>query len=375
MQALSQCFVSSYIGSTEHKEETKMANNTGYIPHLHAFRGFAIINIVAAHCWSFMIFWTGNLSSEAITWLFWLTETLFHGSTLYFAILSGLLYSKVLHRMPWRRFYQNKVNYVLLPYIAVTLTFTAVYWPFFLQQPAVEDSFSGYVGVASKNLITGNAGIHFWYIPVLIAIFLATPLLSLLQRNTKYGIWLVALIPLLVSRSPFPDFLKPQSFVFFIGAYALGMAIGANYERVQLWLGNQLKLLSVVAFIASIGVLLTYVLDYQQQGMFSLRQSLIYVQKTTICLLVLHWFARKENTLPNWLSTLGTYAFAIFFLHVVFIDFVIQAVRETLAESRTVELIGLFGSLNLLVGVLGSVFIAAVMRWLLKKHSRHVLGV
>lgn len=35
---------------------TDAATNTNFMKHLHAFRGFAIVMIVAAHSWSYLLF-------------------------------------------------------------------------------------------------------------------------------------------------------------------------------------------------------------------------------------------------------------------------------------------------------------------------------
>ena len=182
-------------------------------------------------------------------------------------------------------------------------------------------------------------------------------------------------MPLVISRSPFPDFLKPQSFVFFIGAYTLGMAMGSQYDKVRRWLVNNIKLVFAVALITSVTVYLTYAFSYQPEGFYSLRQTLIYVQKVALCLLVLHWFANKEQQLPNWLFTLGSYAFAIFFLHVIFIDIVIRTVRGVLENDRTAESIALSGGLNFIAGILGSILVAAIIKQLFGQHSRKVIGV
>jgi len=352
-----------------------MTNSNSFIAHLHAFRGFAILNVVGAHCWSFMIFWTGDLSSEAIKWLFWFTETIFHGSTIYFAIISGLLFSKILKSRGQSAFYKSKFYNVLLPYVLVTLVLTAYYWPYFLQNPEINNTLTDFIRVASNNIFTGSGAIHFWYIPVLTVMFLITFLLSWLQQNSNKATWLLMLFPLVISRSPFPDFLKPQSFVFFIGAYVVGIAMGRHYDRVKQWLSNNLKAVFLVAITTSVTIYLTYSNGYEPEGFYSVRQSLIYLQKIAISLLVLHWFSAKEQHLPQWLSTLGNYAFAIFFLHVVFIDLIIQSVRGVLASSRTVELIALFGSFNFIAGILGSILVAAIVKQLLGKYSRKIVGV
>ena len=88
-------------------------NEKGFLSEIHAFRGLAILAIVGAHTWSFLIFWTGALD-DALKPVFWLTESLFHGSTLYFAIISGILFQKILINKSWQSFYQSKLTNVVL---------------------------------------------------------------------------------------------------------------------------------------------------------------------------------------------------------------------------------------------------------------------
>ena len=228
---------------------------------------------------------------------------------------------------------------------------------------------------ASLNLLTGKGSIHFWYIPVLIIMFLATPFLSWLKGKSHIATCLLMLMPLIISRSPFPDFLKPQSFAFFIGAYALGMVIGEHYDKLIQLTNKYLKPLICLVIISTLSIFLLYLNDYKPDGFYSLRQTLIYLQKVSICLLVLHWFYHKESALPQWLSTLGSYAFAIFFLHVIFIDLVISSVRTIASTYRTVEVIALLGSLNLIVAVIGSVLLASIIKKCFGRHSRKVIGV
>ncbi len=352
-----------------------MNQSSNYIKHLHAFRGFAILNVVGAHAWSFMIFWTGGLTHESLNGLFWFTETLFHGSTLYFAIISGLLFSQVLEKRGWQVFYESKLTNVLMPYVVVSLFLTAFYWQYLVQNPSVNNSFLGYLEQSFTHLLTGKADIHFWYIPVLLALFLVTPVLAWLVNRALPMAVLVALLPLIISRSPFPDFIKPQTFVYFIGAYTLGMLIGKYYTPIMDYVKTYKWMLTLITVAVSITLYMLYVFQYQVDGVNSLRQTLVYIQKVSMSLLVLYWFSANESRLPEWLLGLGTYAFTIFFLHVIFIGYVINAVRPILSLTRTVELITLFGTMNFLAGILGSVITAYLMKKCLGRHSRKLVGV
>lgn len=352
-----------------------MNQSSSYIKHLHAFRGFAILNVVGAHAWSFMIFWTGGLTPESLNGLFWFTETLFHGSTLYFAIISGLLFSQVLERRGWSVFYQSKFTNVVMPYVVISLLLTAFYWQYLVQNPNVNNNFLGYMEQSIRHMLTGKADIHFWYIPVLLSLFLITPALAWLVNRALPLAIVVALLPLIISRSPFPDFIKPQTFVYFIGAYTLGMMMGKYYKQVMSRVKRYTWSLAILMLAVSIAMYMLYVFQYQTDGIYSLRQTLVYIQKVSMSLLVLYWFSAYEGRLPQWLMGLGTYAFAIFFLHVIFIGFVINAVRPILASIRTVEMITLFGAMNFVVGIIGSVLTAYLIRKCLGNHSRKLVGV
>lgn len=345
-----------------------------FFPYLHAFRGFAILCIVAAHAWSFMIFWTGGLDSEGLKWLFYLTESLFHGGTLYFAFISGLLFNKVLAVKGWKAFYKSKLLNVLLPYLTMTLFLTYLYWNYYLQDASANGTDISYLGSVLKNLYSGTASIHFWYIPVLMVLFLITPLLSFVQRHSSMAMLVIFLMPLVVSRSPFPDFLKIQSFFYFAGAYAGGMLLGQYLEKVHEFTSVHLPLFLFALIGVTCVITLQYTWDYQPGAYFSSRQSLVYIQKALICVLVLNLLKHREAYLPNWLSQLGTYAFAIYFLHVEFIGLIIMNIQPYIQEYRTVDLIAAMGVINLIVGVLGSLLVGFIFKRMLGKHSRKLIG-
>jgi len=351
-----------------------MITSTSYIKHLHAFRGFAILNVVGAHAWSFMIFWTGGLTAPGLDWLFWSAETIFHGSTLYFAIISGLLFTLVLKTKSWQQFFKSKFTNVLMPYIVITMLITAYYWQYILQRPEVNNTLVDYLKIALMNLLNGKADIHLWYILVLLVMFVVTPILYRIQLRLPVVAYFLAATPLVISRSPFPDFLMPQSFIYFIGAYLLGMLIGEHYDKVKSLITRYKFWLIGITVLSSFSLFLLYVYNYKPGTFYSMRQTLVYIQKVAICLLVLGWLAERETRMPKWLNTLGNYAFSIFFLHVIFIGLVINAVRPVLEDSRTIEFVALFGGANFFAAIIGSILVAKVVQLIFGRHARKLVG-
>ena len=340
-----------------------------FYDNLAAFRGFAILTIVAAHSWSFAIFWTGGLNKPDLAAFFWFTEVLFHGSTLYFAVLSGILFSLVLHQKTWSTFFTGKLLNVALPYLVMTVIATALSWSY-LPSPTPP-----FINVAAKNVFLGSAMPHYWYLPVLAVLFAITPILHRLQKH-QLGRWcllMFALLPLVVSRSPYPDFLKPQSFVYFSGAYALGMLWGGSFQRVNRILVDYFWGLIAVAIVCSLGLWFTYVNDVQNIGFFSLRQSLVYGQKLALMAVLICVLTRLTRQ-PSWLIRLGEYAFAIYFIHVFFIGPLIMSYSDWLTENRATLFIAALGVANFLIGILGSLLVGCSLKWLIGRHARKLVG-
>ena len=91
-------------------------NKTFFLGYLHSFRGFAILNIVAIHAFALAGFMSSkNFNSNNPVSV--INELLFHNSTIYFAVISGMLFTAVLKQKGYKAFFINKFKYVFLPYV------------------------------------------------------------------------------------------------------------------------------------------------------------------------------------------------------------------------------------------------------------------
>jgi len=351
-------------------------SDKNYIKHLHAFRGFAILMIVAAHSWSFLLFMGDFDTMPAKGAVFAAAETLFHGSTLYFAVISGLLFGLVLRRKGWKAFFRSKVLNVLLPYALVSLFFLSAFWPMYVQWFEAEGMSTNFVVAYLGGLLTGRIMLPFWYIPVLMLLYASTPFIDRLMRDGRL-IWIagiVVMLPFLISRTTAPDFLSVQTYVYFLGAYTLGMLAGTYYEKTTQVISDFRNLLWVATVGCTLVVLLLFLNEYEPTRAYSQVQTLVYVQKLSVTALVIHYLSRNEESLPRALFVLGSYAFAIYFLHFFMVSAVgygVQALGQGYANAWTATAGGL-----VIFAVATS--LSLLFSWLLKKlfrsKSRMIIG-
>jgi len=353
------------------------ATPSGFIKHLHAFRGFAILTIVGAHCWAGLILLSGGpTASPQLKNMYTVTETLFHGSTLYFALISGLLYSLVLRPKGFSAFYKSKITNVIMPYALFSVVCTALFWSFYLQQTPPEELDTRFVVVAIKNIFLGKGFFHLWYIPVLVILFIFTPLLDMLlqHQRTRWLPIVISALPLFIARTEFPDLLSWQSALYFMGAYTLGMVLGEHYPRAQNWIANNLVMFAVIAVAATAVVFHQIYTEATPIGFFSIKQTAVYAQKLSIAALVLHYLAQREENTSQALSVLGTHAFSLYLLHGVFTAVMAGAVILGGNLEPTLLNIIIAGLLNFILSILFSLGISALIRRIAGKYSRRIIG-
>jgi hypothetical protein len=357
-------------------------NKSGFLGYVHSFRGFAILNIVAIHALGIALAVPANWENDPTAPVYVLNETLFHDSTLYFALISGLLFSSVLSSRGYLRFYRNKLLYVLSPYVFCTIVFSVLRWN--MQGTGVfawPEDLSDYLGSIWPNLVRGEAQFTYWYIPVLFIMFALTPLLSKLTRASSYAAipaWLIMLSPLVFSRPEFAEGIlqvNVGTVLYFTGAYTAGLYLGNNLgtylDRIALYQ----KALLVIALASSVALAVLQFEQINRFGSYSLQESIFYIQKLSIAAIVMVWLQKQAGNQPRLLTFFATEAFSIYFLHIFFIlllaDIFWGFLHSTGLKPWTIYL---SGPVYFVFALGMSVLVVHVLRRILGKHSRLVIG-
>jgi surface polysaccharide O-acyltransferase-like enzyme len=354
-----------------------------FLGYVHSFRGFAILNIVAIHALAFGIVVPQNFEPDETAILYIVNEVLFHDSTIYFALISGLLFSAILKPRGYLQFFLGKAKFVVAPYVFCTLMFSFILWKedgTGLVRMASE--FGEYAELILPNLLRGEAQFTYWYIPVLLIIFLLTPMLSHLvdsKRPLLHALaWLAMLLPLLFSRPEFsPGVLQitPGAVIYFTGAYTVGLYLGASLDerldRLELHRGRLLT----GALVLSIALFLLHAFQIDRFEWFSLREAVYYAQKLCFAGLVLLWLRSLGEHQPRGMAPVANAAFSIYFLHVVFMLAVAELSYTFIMDpDRLPGSMYLMGMAYFVVAMLGSLLIVSILQRLLGKTSRLLVG-
>lgn len=348
-----------------------------YIKHLQAFRGFAIINIVAIHCWGNVIHFTGlNPWSPSDNYVDALNEVIFHDSTLYFTLISGLLFSVIQTGRSWTNFFQRKLSNVVVPYLVITILFSLFFQRFglFDTDRLLSGRVMEFTDRLVSNVLHGSAMYHLWYIPVLALLFLATPFIVLILKSPKTR-WLI--IPLilapLISPRAWPEF-SWNTVIYFLGAYSAGIYLGQDYHQKLRQIAAWTIPLSAAVAITTAILIYAYITETGRVAGLPFRETLFYIQKMCFALLVLLVLKAKEASLPRWLDPLATYALTIYFLHAAVLIALISAFNALAVPAPSALGTVALGSLFLIIAISVSHGIGIAVKRLTGKGSRFLIG-
>lgn len=356
----------------------------GYLKDIHAFRGIAIANIVAVHVFDAYLLNSHRLVplNGAGATLAIANEVLFHDSTIYFALISGLLFSRILVGRGWLIFYRSKLLNVVLPYAFMTFVFSLIWYdegdcavPSLCVGDSLIVTFEGlplFIERYFLNVLQGTAIIPYWYIPILTCLFLATPALYMLARKAPLSILLVAILPFFLSRTGIR--VTAESVIYFAGAYSVGMCLGMNYKENLSKLKKHATMIAIIALGTSMILWVTYTRDVKYIGPVSIRETLFYIQKLCLSGLILVLLNRWEERLPKFLGVLATYAFSVYFIHLfVLLPFINISLTLRPPPTSLVETV-LSGFVILVTVLTVSTVVSMGVKALIGKRSRLLIG-
>jgi len=354
-----------------------LEKNNSYFQDLHLLRGVAILSIVISHASDTYLYYHQQIAGEYEPGrlLTAINEVLWHDTTIYFTLISGLLFSTVLASRGWTAFFYGRARNVLLPYMAMSALFTLIDYHIDIKGNAFyvyNYGFFPYLKEVLKNILLGKASFPYWYIPILFFLYLLTPVVYLIARRISLLIMIIAILPLFFSRTLI--LLSPQSVIFFLGAYATGIYFGINYKENISYLRSRIVVFATIAAITTILLLIFYINEWSTDGLVSIEESLFYLQKFSLTALFLVVLNNYQNQLPSWLGVFAKYAFTIFFIHTFFLHILTSIALALVPPPVPTTGLILVMIVILIIGMLICVGISTVLKHVFGRYSRMLIG-
>lgn len=335
---------------------------------IHLFRGLAILQVACLHATH--AFYLRGLagSTPERSPVYVAFDVAFHDTTLYFAIISGFLYAHLFVHRRYGTFLRSRLQQVALPYLIITVALTAG------QRGALAPEVLAQA--IGHNLLTGDAWNTLWYVPVILLLYAASPLLYAVAAGRAGRIAAIALLlaPLLVSRTGTD--VSVQSLVYFAGAYAAGMALRLSPQGWERAIARLTPWAAPIAILSSLALCAAYAARIDMAGPISIRETLFYVQKLSLtCLflsIALRWTLRPATARDAALGVLANAAFGIYFLHGPIMRPIAKFVGAHLPGGGVAAAAAIL--LILILGVLASLAIIRLLQAILGRRSRWVVG-
>lgn len=346
-----------------------------FLPHVHSFRAFAIVAVVATHAFYDLQWYDDELLTSKVI------VSLVQNGTVPFVFVAGFLFQYLLGRFRYGSYLWTKLRFVVLPYVLVSLPYV------YLQKQRHFGVFAAWFPRPFKSdlahlaycfLNGAQMPIPLWFVPMICVYYLAAPLFVFIDRHPRAyavlpALWLLASF----AHRPMIQTALPQTVVYFLPVYLAGMFTSHYRERVLGWVRRWRWVLVLVVFAA----LLIEVLLRERTGaiesrsMFSVERGVFDVNltmKLCISLLMLEWLRVARPGVHRLLKKPADLSFGIFFVHYYFIYFA----RDLRGAMGGAPWVGNLLHLATYTAVL--LMLSLAMVWAIRRifgsHSRYLVG-
>lgn len=260
------------------------------IQYIHLFRGVAILFIVMSH----LIWSTGDHPEIKRS-----IRLILSNSTIFFLIISGFLFEHLSNNYKPVPYIIKKIKFILLPYI-----FCSIPIMIFLLIRSPEQNLSTQ---ALNYLFTGSHLGPFWYMPVIMAFFLISPLIIFLKQFKIFQVALIfTLLYSIISKRP-ESYNVIYNLTYYFGFFHLGIVMALHRNTIEKWFGQ--KIILAMMSVAWVIIYFSLVNNASFAPLRTIQLILLGFILMNICYHINDWYLIKS------LSLLAEYSFGIYFLH------------------------------------------------------------
>ncbi len=268
-------------------------------------RGLAILLVIFAHAVS-------TVSDNGIVMNIF--RSLSGNSTVLFVMIAGFLFHEMSHNFNFGEYIVNKIKFVLLPYIIMSIPAALLYMTGVKTDHNWMDvQWLQSLSLAKQYLYLMVTGAHLgplWFIPMVMIFYIISPVLIYLQQK-PYGLHIafaITLVCAVIIGRPLLNDDTLQAFVYMLPAYIFGVIL-AKYDFV-----NKYDIKHSLFFI-TLSTLLIVIMDVLfKVGSGNDLLIRIVFSVTVFCCCI--QFLNKHN---KWINLFARLSFYLFFIHGYFI--------------------------------------------------------
>ncbi len=190
--------------------------------YIKNYRAIAILSVMFVHALS-------SVKSDNSSFMSFL-EVFFDNITILFVVISGYLFAYKSDEFKYFDFLRKRFFSVVVPYIVISFPMILL---FILEMKNVHlwldfDWFNGLsiIGQTGYLLITGAHLAPYWFIPMILFIYLISPIFIWLQKkNLVTYFFIISLVPAIYFGRPVHNVNILMCFIYFLPAYLFGMVL------------------------------------------------------------------------------------------------------------------------------------------------------
>lgn len=335
-----------------------------FLSYIHNFRALAIIVVVAGHCIDVLNWESHNLEYRILS-------VLFKNGTYFFVFISGFLFRHLFYRYNFCNYIKSKTLNIILPYLVISIPAIIVF-TFILKKPYLSSTFYDH-SVMYRIIyfyITGSHLTTYWYIPMIVIVYLAYPLLKYSDRKNI----LCYLLPMFICLSCYVkrgDILHDLS--HFVSVYILGMVV-CRYKIQIFQVGRRIYCYVMPCVLVSCACSIVF------HNIAYIYNFSLYTFKVSLCFLavsLLNFFDHNYTVHKAILGYIAKISFGIYFIHPYLLSgfryLNTGIIAGTLALSNAEALFFSF------IGILTATMLSCVVliqfcKFIFPKWSRYIIG-
>lgn len=349
----------------------------GRIESIHILRACTILFIIYRHAlWAF----DGDQIESGI-YFFSVVDLLSFNFTVFFVLISGFLFQHLAYKYHVKKYYLAKIKNVLLPYLVVSLVCVLLYYRTELADlPFFSFHMENQIITVFLMFCNGTQLLPLWFIPMMMIIFIISPLLFTLSKQNLIVISIVLMFWVMIY--PKPDFTQPFfNIMHYLPVYIIGMMIRQNYALIMSVC--QKHRLSLMLFVL-LCLMIPFVHRHFEVEIYTSNAFLDTIQKIVLFILVLYFLTPANQ--HKWtgrgyqfIAYLANVSFSLFFIHQIVIIEVEKFIRATgwgahMMETKDGYLLVLYSLLFTVVIVLLCLLIIFIIKKLTRRYSKFLIG-